>query len=133
MPSVSARNNSFEPVPAGDYRLLIEAAKETTSKAGDPMIKTTMGIIGHNKKVFPNLVFSEKCAGILTNLYRALGNQIEEGEAVDFEASDIVGKEVDAKLKVVTYEGNLKNEVAFYYEPKEETTEADKFMGDKPF
>jgi hypothetical protein len=120
MPSVQAKNNSFEILPEGDYGLIVETAKETTSKGGDPMIKVTFGVQEHdNKKVFANLVFNEKCAGILTNFYRALGNQVEEGEPIDFEANDIIGQEVDAKLRVGEFEGKKKNEVAFYYEQKE--------------
>jgi hypothetical protein len=120
MPSVTARDNSFEVLPEGDYSLIVETAKETTSKYGDPMIKVTFGVEGHKSKVFANLVFNEKCAGILTNFYRALGNQVEEGEPIDFEAGDIIGHEVDAKLRIGEFEGKKKNEVAFYYEPKDE-------------
>jgi hypothetical protein len=116
MPSIQAKDNSFKPLPAGDYHLIIEQAKETTSKKGDPMIKVTFGVEGQNSKVFANLVFNEACAGIITNFYRALGNEVEEGAPVDFEASDIIGHEVDAKLRIGQFEGKDKNEVAFYYE-----------------
>jgi hypothetical protein len=97
------------------------------------MYKVRFAVEGHNKKVFANLVWNQACAGIISNFYRAMGNELKKDDPIDFEADDIIGQTVDAKLKVVTYEGTQKNEVAFYYEPKEETSATDKYIGEKPF
>lgn len=47
----------FTPIPAGDYRVRIEEAEETQSKAGDPMIKLTLAVSGMKKTLWFYLVF----------------------------------------------------------------------------
>lgn len=47
----------FTPIPPGEYRVRIEAAEETTSKAGNEMIKLTLAVSGMNSKLWYYLVF----------------------------------------------------------------------------
>ena len=47
----------IKPITPGDYRVRIEKAEETLSKAGNDMIKITLKVSGCNQKVFYYIVF----------------------------------------------------------------------------
>ena len=47
----------FTPIPPGDYRVRIEGAEETRSKAGNEMFKLTFSVSGKKNKLWFYIVF----------------------------------------------------------------------------
>ncbi|MBR0185775.1 MAG: DnaJ domain-containing protein [Synergistaceae bacterium] len=54
------RANKFPLIPAGNYRVRIEDAQETTSHAGNNMIKLTLAVSGYSSKLWYYLVLNDK-------------------------------------------------------------------------
>ena len=53
------RKNEFPLIPEGDYRVRIEDAEETTSHAGNNMIKLTLAVSGYNSKIWYYIVLKD--------------------------------------------------------------------------
>lgn len=118
-----AGNAGFDPVPAGEYEVIISEAKVDTFKSGNRGIKVTLTIRddvaqeGGKRKVFDNFVEVPEAAFKFHNL--AAGLQWGEGDTAatleDF-ASKIRYASVRAKFKVTAASGNYaaKNEVVTY-------------------
>ena len=49
----------FMPIPPGDYRVRIEEAEETVSKAGNEMFKLTLSVSGKKNKLWFYIVFPQ--------------------------------------------------------------------------
>lgn len=67
------RANQYPLIPAGDYRVRIEDAEETTSHAGNDMIKITLAVSGYNSKLWYYLVLNGKTPEDIKNTNRRLG------------------------------------------------------------
>jgi len=104
--SVEDKEVSFGPLPEGEYELIIDDAEETTSKAGNEMLKVTMTVVDKNRKVWDYFVFSNDVG---KQRLKSLCNALEMPEGFEHE-SDLVDKVVPAKLKV---DGD-NNRVAWY-------------------
>ncbi|MEA5034207.1 DUF669 domain-containing protein [Cloacibacillus evryensis] len=52
-------NGHFQPIPPGDYRVRIEEAEDTQSKAGNDMTKLTLSVSGKKCKLWFYLVFPD--------------------------------------------------------------------------
>jgi hypothetical protein len=64
---------------AGDYKVTVENAEDDMSKAGNDMIKLTLGIHGRNNKLFERLVFTENAYWKIDQVLAALGFDVEDG------------------------------------------------------
>lgn len=120
--------SGFDPVPAGEYEVVISEAKVTTFNSGNSGLKITLTIRsdvnqeGGNRKVFENFVASPAAMFKFHNLSKALG--WAEGESVasleDY-ADRVLYQPVRAKLKVTPASGNYqaKNDVVTYLPAQE--------------
>jgi hypothetical protein len=83
---------------------------EKTSQNGNPMINLTMNIALPNgnvgPKVFSRLVFTPKALPIIDGFRASCGDAVVDGEEVDIEADDLIGKRAVALLE---YEPGLKD------------------------
>ena len=105
----------FEKIPVGKHRCRI--AEMTTSKNGNDMIKLTLAISGHNRKIWDYIVFLPDNAEItnrkLTALFDSFG--IEDG---NFECSKWVGKVGACMVKI---DENEYEKVNYYLNTKQQT------------
>lgn len=63
-----AEVQDFEEVPAGTYQVRVVNIEPTRSKSGSPMIKWTFVVLAgqyQGKKIFFNMVFTEKTLGVI--------------------------------------------------------------------
>lgn len=107
------KDATFKPVPVGDHRVRIEEAEETTSKAGNPMIKMTLKASGHNGKLFYYMVFDPANRQMtnkkLGDIYESF--QIPEGT---MELLYWIGKVGAAHIKHEDYEGKPTARIAWF-------------------
>lgn len=123
----NAKEDGFEPVPAGQYELYIEATEIKQTKAGTGhYLKVTYEVIseGHQgRKIFQNLNFdnpSEKATqiglGQLKKLCRVAGVDSEGTVGIEDISSDLIGKTVKASIGI---DGDY-NTIKTILEPKNE-------------
>lgn len=112
---------SFENIPAGSYPVAIESCEYETSKAGNPMWKCTLQITEgehENRKLFTYIAFSEKAMPFAkATLERIAPDLIASPFQIDEEAHQLVGVACVAKVKIVQYEGEPRNQVEGLYAP----------------
>lgn len=97
---------SYQPIPAGEYKVVIKDAKEEVSKkTGYPMVKTTLEIIEnpdyHGKTVNHYVVFipaGKEGEGINVHFRKCIGVAYGGDDEVD--AQDWIDKKLRVKLKV---------------------------------
>lgn len=112
---------SFDPIPAGIYRVTVADASmtetgENSKVPGSPMMTLELRVAGgeyEDKPVWHNMVFSEKTLPFVKRDLRALGFTDDElGEFDPHEACpDIEGRECDAVVGVRKYQGEDTNNV----------------------
>jgi len=93
--TVEDTNDDFSPVPAGTYQFVIVDAQETTSKAGNNMLKVELDITGpkHAKrKIWDYIV--ESAGWKLKMLVESVGMTTFSHE------SELVGKELTATIEI---------------------------------
>jgi hypothetical protein len=104
---------------AGDYAFEVTNAEETVSKVGNDMIELTLQVEG--RKVWDRLVFTPKAAFRIDQFLAAIGREIVDGEEVEIEADDLIGKTGRCRIEPVKDEnGKLKNEVKHWIWAKKE-------------
>ena len=112
-------------VPAGDYKLRVVEAKADTSKAsGNDMVKLKLRVVkpdgSEGSALFDYLVFQDSSHWKIDAFLKSAGAHPGEGNPFPFEpdAMDeidgMVGLEVQATLKVETYDGKTNNKVVSY-------------------
>ena len=110
---------TFEPFPAGEYDFTVEAAEDTTSKAGNDMIKLTLHVYnteGHKRVLFDYLLDS---AAWKIKQFAASAGLLEKYDSGEIEAYEMVGKTGRLKLKIESSEQyGDQNKVAFYIAAK---------------
>ena len=110
---------SFENIPAGSYPVAIESCEYETSKAGNPMWKCTLQITEgehENRKLFTYIAFSEKAMPFAkATLERIAPDLLAAPFQIDEEAHQLVGVACVAKVKIVQYEGEPRNQVEGLY------------------
>ena len=89
---------TFDKIPEGMYRVRIDDAEMTQSKAGNDMIKLTIAVSGQSRTIWDYIVFMNDNPSItnakLTAIYDSFG--IPEG---NMKLSDWAGKVGAAKVK----------------------------------
>lgn len=105
---IDLKQNTFEPLPDGNYTLIITKAEETESKNKNLMAKLECEVINnqeHNgRKVFHNVTFldpGERGAGMAIHFLKTIG-QPYEGK-IDIDIPSWVGGQFKAKLKKASY------------------------------
>lgn len=100
-------------IAEGNYRMRIEEAEKTLSKAGNDMIKLTLSVSGQNRKVWNYIVFMDDNPEItnakLTQLYDSF--DIPEGT---FDLPTWVGKVGAGSIKHDDYMGEKTERVTYF-------------------
>lgn len=112
----------FTPIPPGDYRVRIEQAEETVSKAGNEMIKLTLAVSGKKNTLWYYLVFPSPSDSnfaqrkMWTN--QALGEIWESFDLKvgDFNVLNWRGKVGAARVKQTLdkQSGEMRNQVSYF-------------------
>lgn len=102
-------SDSFDAPPPGKYRVRIEEAEETQSKAGANMIKLSLKVNGYPGTVFHYIVDNEYAQRNLDQLYDSFN--IRPG---DFNVLGWRGKVGAAQLKNEVYNENLQARVSYF-------------------
>lgn len=105
--------NSFRPIPAGDYRVRIASAEEQVSSAGNQMIKLVLNVSGYNSTIWHWIVFmpdrKELTNQKLGEFWNSFG--IQQG---NFNLQSWVGKVGAAKVKHESRDGNESAKIAYF-------------------
>jgi len=115
----------FEPVPEGDYDLVItkideQIVREGSKHAGAEMWRISYDIGDGGQKVFSSLVFVQKSFWRISNWWRALGHEVVPDQEIDLpDPAKLIGAQLKAHLIVTEFNGIEQNEIAYFIEPKE--------------
>ena len=106
-------NAGFQPIPIGEHRVRIASAEETTSNAGNPMIKLVLDVSGYNSTIWHYVVFMadnpKQTNQKLGEIFNSFG--IQPG---NFNVLSWVGKVGAAKVKHETYNGEKNAKIAYF-------------------
>lgn len=106
---------SREPLEEGLYELTVAKAEETTSSAGNPMIKMEFDVNGfEGRKLWDNFVLIEKALWKVKEFFEAVG--LNTDEIVKMDVAELVGASVKAKVYQEEYNGDIQNRIKRYYE-----------------
>ena len=120
-PNAHEAASDFEPIPAGDYPVMIEEAEVKATKAKDgAYLKMMFVILGDNfagRKLFANINLknkSEKCVEIGIRELAALGQAVGLAKITD--SQELVGQSLIVRVSVRPADENnrAKNEVKAY-------------------
>lgn len=113
----------YPTMPDGEYMFEIQEKKDTYSEAGDVMIKIILRCMEEGEhegiKVRDNIMIPEpespihKIIGRTKRFLHAIGEPYQ-GTSFEVDTDNWVNKTVMAKIKLVEYRGNPKNEVDRY-------------------
>jgi len=105
-----------EYVPAGEYEVEVIGAKEKVSGGGNEMIELKL-VTPEGAVFFDHLVFNEKCAWKIDAFRSATGETVTEGENINIEANDLIGRKGMARLTVEEFDGRKSNKVGAWLVP----------------
>lgn len=90
---------TFDTIPAGDHRVIIDSAEQAVSKNGNDMLVIKLKVSGYNSMIWHYIVFMDSKPEItnqkLTQLFDSFG--IEDG---NFNLASYVGKAGAAHVKI---------------------------------
>ena len=123
-----------EVVPENDYDFVVDDAVEKESSKGNPMIELQLDIEhnGHHIRVFDHLVFTRNAFWKIDDFRFCTGEKLVEGQRVNFEAEDCIGRKGRCHLCVDTYEGKTRNKVSAYLPPPSEGSKPSLGPGEDP-
>jgi hypothetical protein len=104
---------SFKPIPVGEHRVRIAQAEESTSQAGNQMIKLTLEVSGHNSKIWHNVVFMPDKQQLTNQKLGELFNSFEI-QPGNFNLASWIGKVGAAKVKHEVYNGETSPKVNYF-------------------
>ena len=117
MPSyTSGAASGPEYVPVGEYEVEVIGAKEKRSGNQNDMIELKL-VTPEGAIFFDHLVFNEKCAWKIDAFRGATGETVTEGEDVNLEASDLIGRKGMARLTIEEFDGRKSNKVGAWLAP----------------
>jgi hypothetical protein len=102
-------NAGFDVPPPGKYRLRIEGAEETTSKAGANMVKLALKVSGYPGTVFHYIVDNDYAQRNFDQFFDSFNIKPE-----DFNYLNWRGKVGAAQLKVEQFNGNDQAKISFF-------------------
>lgn len=127
-------SDSYELIPAGDYRVRIEEASERVSRSGKEMICLKLKVNGYNAPLWYYLVFDSSSEDARKWTDQRLGSvyesfQIERG---NLNIQDWVGKTGGVRVKNRTdQDGEMRSEV-HYFLSRKRTDKLPLWEGDQP-
>jgi hypothetical protein len=86
---------TYEPLPVGWYRVKVENCTETLTRTQDTMFGIVFVVqdgVHAGRKLFDNIIFSEKCYSRAKLVCKRLGLSVEG--IANVEPADLLGKEV---------------------------------------
>jgi hypothetical protein len=111
--SSQAKEQGFETLPVGEYRIRFEEVELVTAKSGNEMLKINFSVSGHSSRLFHNLVFlPDKPEVTNTNLkaiYDSFGIPAGNMNFVEW-----VGKVGACKVKHEDYQGTAQAKIAWF-------------------
>lgn len=106
---------TFEPLPPGNYHVVVDEVEETVAKTGNPMLKITLSVLGkenEGRKLFMNCVLVPQSLWVLKQTLLALGWPEDELEAeITLEPADLLDLEAIAVVSQHTFQGKVQNSV----------------------
>src|SRR6516225_7375754 len=108
-----------EVAPEDDYVFVVDDASGKESSKGNPMIELQI-LINYNGstiRIYDNLVFTKSVFWKIDAFRVATGDKLMEGQKVNFEAEDCIGRKGRCHVYVDSYEGRTRNKVAAYLPP----------------
>lgn len=114
-------DTSFEPLPAGKYRVRIDNVEQKTSKSGNPYWQLELAISGDNRKIWHNITFlkdnMQRTGETLKKFFNAFG-------ITDYNLNNWhqwAGRTAGAKTKIRPAEGQYeaRAEIHFFLSPEE--------------
>ena len=112
-----------ETLPEGIYDFSVVDAIEKESKTGNSTIELQLLIESPDRKngvrVFDYLTFVPNSFWKIDAFRIATGEQLVQGQTVDFESEDCIGRTGRVSLTVEKYEGRSRNKVEEYLDPAE--------------
>ena len=123
---------TYDPLPDGDYDLVVLEAQATVSQSGKTMFKVKSQVEGgpHNKRLlWDNLVITTgnpSALGIFFAKMNSLGMPKEYFSSNPSNAqieSALIGRRYRANVGTRVWQGDRRNEVKKYYPPQQGTTE----------
>ena len=104
---------SFKPIPIGDYRVRIASAEEQVSAAGNQMIKLVLEVSGYNSTIWHWIVFMPDNQKLTNQKLGELWNSfgIQQG---NFNLQSWVGKVGAAKVKHEERNGDANAKIAYF-------------------
>lgn len=110
----------------GDYRFkVVNATEKKAQKSGNPMIELESRVLNpdgtEGRKVYDNLVFTEKALWKVDQFLAAIGAHPGAGKSVQLDAEDLIGREFRAKVIIGQNDkGQDRNEIESYLFGEEE-------------
>lgn len=101
-----------EPLEEGIYVITISKVEEKIAKSGNPMLTVEFDVEG-NRKLWDNYVLTDAALWKLKELCEAVG--MDTSQVLNFEPTDIVGLQVQAKIIQEEYNGDIVNRVKKVY------------------
>lgn len=115
--------SGFEPLPIGEYEVIVTKAEVKSSQAGNPMIALQLTVRddvpqeGAKRKFFDNLVFTEAAMFKVHQFAGSVG--IEDAADINDFAQQAMYKPARVKNKHETYQGKTNDKVNVYLPPQE--------------
>ena len=116
----SGATTEYEPLPAGDYNVVVEKAEATNSKKGDPQLVLTLKVtdeLHKNRKLWHRMTFIPgNGVGLAINFRQldALGATplLEQGGSLAQVAGFLTGKVALVAVKQREWNGKMQNDVS---------------------
>jgi hypothetical protein len=116
----SGTTTDYEPLPAGDYNVVVEKAEATNSKKGDPQLVVTFVVqdgVHAKRKLWHRLTFIPgNGVGLAINFRQldALGATplLEQGGSLAQVAGFLTGKSATVAVKQREWNGKMQNDVS---------------------
>lgn len=116
----SGATSTYEPLPVGDYNVVVEKAEATNSKKGDPQLVITFKVADgpfQNRKLWHRLTFiPTNGIGLAINFRQldALGCTpiLEQGGSLAQVAGFLLGKTASVKVEQREWNDKIQNDVA---------------------
>lgn len=106
---------SFEPLPVGNYPVVVEDSEEGVSKKGNDMITLTLSVTSEEyegRKLFLHLVVLENTLWKIKETMLALGWSEDELDGpMELDAADFLNLEAIAVVTQDTWQGKVVNRV----------------------
>ena len=110
----------FSVIPPGDYRVRIEDAEDTVSKAGNDMVKLTLTVSGKRNKLWYYIVFPDQSDPNFARKKQLTNQKLGElWESFDMTVGDLNvlnwrGKVGAARIKQEQDNGEMRNAISYF-------------------